>query len=123
MLTIKRRTGETIEIDGPCCVVIGKPTSGGIKVHIEAPDSTAIYRGELLAAERMRARRIETVEGQTAADQLAELQKDRDQLLAAWVTLKGLVMHTGTVRDPVACHMIGLMEEAFAAAGLETGYE
>ena len=47
-LSLKRRNGESIVVDGPATIHVIKTTTRYVQVQIEGPDTTRIMRLELL---------------------------------------------------------------------------
>jgi sRNA-binding carbon storage regulator CsrA len=47
-LSLKRRNGESIVVDGPATIHVIKTTTRYVQVQIEGPDTTRIVRLELL---------------------------------------------------------------------------
>jgi sRNA-binding carbon storage regulator CsrA len=47
-LSLKRRSGESIVVDGPATIHVIKTTTRYVQVQIEGPDTTRIMRLELL---------------------------------------------------------------------------
>ena len=47
-LSLKRRKGESIVVDGPATIHVIKTTTRYVQVQIEGPDTTRIMRLELL---------------------------------------------------------------------------
>lgn len=48
-LILSRRSGQTVMVDG--CATITVYAKGNVKLHIEAPESTHVLRGELAEKE------------------------------------------------------------------------
>lgn len=49
MLAMKRKEGETIVVDGPAVITIHEVHATYVRVAVEAPRSTGIWRGEVYA--------------------------------------------------------------------------
>jgi carbon storage regulator CsrA len=49
VLTLSRKPGETIRIGDDVLIVIRKATRGRVTIAVDAPQGTAIVRGELTA--------------------------------------------------------------------------
>ena len=47
MLILKRRTGESLKIDGGIEVIVLDVQGSQVKIGIKAPDSVGVYRNEL----------------------------------------------------------------------------
>ena len=52
MLVVSREVDETIEVDGPCKIVVTEIKCGRVKIGVEAWPNVKVYRGEVADARR-----------------------------------------------------------------------
>ena len=65
MLTLSRRPGESVVIDGGVEVVVLACDRGGVRLGVRAPASVAVLRGELVAQVEAENRRAAEPGGST----------------------------------------------------------